>query len=118
MRENRIRTLWAASKAAVNGWLAIPNVFSAETMAHAGWDALTIDMQHGVVDYDAALSMLTAISTTSVAPVVRVPWLHHENARCGRLWHHLPDGEHPRRRRALRLRHALPASGQPQLRPD
>src|SRR5215210_2609830 len=75
MRENRIRTLWAAGKAVVNGWLAIPNVFSAETMAHARWDALTIDMQHGVVDYDAALSMLTAISTTSVAPVVRVPWL-------------------------------------------
>ena len=75
MRENRIRTMWAAGKAVVNGWLAIPNVFSAETMAHAGWDALTIDMQHGVVDYDAALAMLTAISTTSVAPVVRVPWL-------------------------------------------
>jgi 2-keto-3-deoxy-L-rhamnonate aldolase RhmA len=75
MRENRIRTMWAAGKAVVNGWLAIPNVFSAETMAHAGWDALTIDMQHGVVDYDAALSMLTAISTTSVAPVVRIPWL-------------------------------------------
>src|SRR3954467_9765590 len=75
MRENRIRTLWAAGKAAVNGWLAIPSVFSAETMAHAGWDALTIDMQHGVVDYGAAVSMLTAISTTAVAPVVRVPWL-------------------------------------------
>src|SRR5215208_3228546 len=67
--------MWAAGKAVVNGWLAIPNVFSAETMAHAGWHALTIDMQHGVVDYDAALAMLTAISTTSVAPVVRVPWL-------------------------------------------
>ena len=75
MRENRIRTLWAAGQAAVNGWLAIPTVFSAETMAHAGWDALTIDMQHGVVDYGAAVPMLTAISTTSVAPVVRVPWL-------------------------------------------
>ena len=75
MRENRIRTLWAQGQAVVNGWLAIPSVFSAETMAHAGWDALTIDMQHGVVDYDAALPMLTALSTTSVAPVVRVPWL-------------------------------------------
>lgn len=75
MRENRVRTLWASGKAAVNGWLAIPSVFSAETMAHAGWDALTIDMQHGVVDYADAVSMLTAISTTSVTPLVRVPWL-------------------------------------------
>ncbi|EHL95565.1 HpcH/HpaI aldolase/citrate lyase family protein [Acetobacteraceae bacterium AT-5844] len=75
MRENKIRTLWAQDKAVVNGWLAIPSVFSAEVMAHAGWDSLTIDMQHGAVDYGAALTMLTAISTTDTVPVVRVPWL-------------------------------------------
>src|SRR5215813_605730 len=75
MRENRIKTLWQKGEAAVNGWLAIPNVFSAETMAHAGWDSLTVDMQHGVVDYQAALAMLTAISSTSAIPMVRVPWL-------------------------------------------
>jgi hypothetical protein len=61
--------------AAVNGWLAIPNSFSAETMAHQGWDSLTFDMQHGVVDYQAMVPMLQASSTTDTVPVVRVPWL-------------------------------------------
>jgi 4-hydroxy-2-oxoheptanedioate aldolase len=75
MRENRLRSLWAADSAAINGWLAIPNSFSAETMAHQGWDSLTIDLQHGVIDYQAAVTMLTAISTTPTVPVVRVPWL-------------------------------------------
>ncbi len=75
MRENRIRTIWKAGGAVLNGWLAIPTAFSAETMAHQGWDALTIDLQHGVVDYQAAVNMLTAISTTNTVPVVRVPWL-------------------------------------------
>jgi 4-hydroxy-2-oxoheptanedioate aldolase len=75
MRENRLRTLWKEGKAAVNGWLAIPNGFSAETMAHQGWDSLTIDLQHGVVDYQAMVTMLQAISTTDTVPVVRVPWL-------------------------------------------
>jgi 4-hydroxy-2-oxoheptanedioate aldolase len=75
MRENRLRTLWAEDKAAVNGWLAIPNGFSAETMAHQGWDTLTIDLQHGIVDYQAMVGMLQAISTTATVPVVRVPWL-------------------------------------------
>ncbi len=75
MRENRIRTIWEAGGAAVNGWLAIPSCFSAETMAHQGWDSLTIDMQHGVVDYQTAVDMLTAISTTGVMPMARVPWL-------------------------------------------
>jgi 4-hydroxy-2-oxoheptanedioate aldolase len=75
MRENRLRTLWKNDQAAVNGWLAIPNSFSAEVMAHQGWDSLTIDLQHGVIDYAAMVTMLQAISTTATVPVVRVPWL-------------------------------------------
>lgn len=75
MRENRLRTLWSQGQAAVNGWLAVPNSFSAEVMAHQGWDSLTIDLQHGVVDYSAMVPMLQAISTTPTVPVVRVPWL-------------------------------------------
>ena len=63
-REQRCARLWKAGGAAVNGWLAIPNSFSAETMAHQGWDSLTIDLQHGVVDYQAMVPMLQAISTT------------------------------------------------------
>ena len=75
MRENRLRTLWSEDKAAVNGWLAIANSFCAETMAHQGWDTLTIDLQHGVIDYQAMVGMLQAISTTATVPIVRVPWL-------------------------------------------
>ena len=44
-------------------------------MAHQGWDSLTIDLQHGVVDYGTMIPMLQAISTTATVPVVRVPWL-------------------------------------------
>ena len=75
MRENRLRTLWQQDRAAVNGWLAVPRSFSAEVMAHQGWDTLTVDMQHGVIDYAQMVGMLQAISTTSTVPVVRVPWL-------------------------------------------
>ncbi|HSV58862.1 MAG TPA: aldolase/citrate lyase family protein [Variovorax sp.] len=75
MRANRLRELWSSGGAAINGWLAIPNSFSAETMAHQGWDSLTIDLQHGVTDYQAMLGMLQAISTTATVPIVRVPWL-------------------------------------------
>ncbi|WP_395686278.1 HpcH/HpaI aldolase/citrate lyase family protein [Caenimonas koreensis] len=75
MRANKLREIWKAGGAAVNGWLAIPNSFAAETMAHQGWDTLTVDMQHGVADYQAMVTMLQAVSTTSTVPVVRVPWL-------------------------------------------
>ncbi|MFM7505551.1 MAG: HpcH/HpaI aldolase family protein [Rubrivivax sp.] len=75
MRENRLRQLWREDRAAVNGWLAIPSAFAAETMAHQGWDTLTVDLQHGVVDYPAMVGLLQAISTTPTVPIVRVPWL-------------------------------------------
>lgn len=75
MRPNLLRKIWSEGKVAVNGWLAIPNGFATETMAHQGWDSLTVDMQHGVVDYQAMVGMLQAISTTNTVPIVRVPWL-------------------------------------------
>lgn len=74
MRENTLKTKWARGEATVNGWLSIPSSFSAEVMAHQGFDSLTVDMQHGVVDYQVAVTMLQAISTTPVIPLARVPW--------------------------------------------
>src|SRR5918911_151717 len=74
MRENTIRTIWQRSGCVVNGWLSIPDGFAAEVSAHQGWDSLTIDLQHGLVDYQAAVRMLQGISTTPVIPLARVPW--------------------------------------------
>ena len=58
----------------LNGWLHIPSTFGAEVMAHAGYDSLTIDLQHGASDFAGALGMMQAISTTEAVPFVRVPW--------------------------------------------
>lgn len=74
MRENKVRSVWQAGGAVVNGWLHIPDSFAAEVMAHQGWDSLTIDLQHGPVDYQASLGMLQAISTTDTTPLARVSW--------------------------------------------
>jgi 4-hydroxy-2-oxoheptanedioate aldolase len=74
MRENTIRTIWQAGGAVLNGWLSIPSSWTAELMAHQGWDSLTVDTQHGLIGYDVALPMLQAISTTSTMPLARVAW--------------------------------------------
>ena len=74
MKKNKLREIIKSGKAIINGWLQIPNSFSAEVMAKQGWDSLTIDMQHGVVDYSNALQMLQAISTTETTPLARVNW--------------------------------------------
>lgn len=74
MRANHVRKLWAEGKAALNGWLHIPSAWSAEVMAHQGWDSLTIDMQHGMMGMETAIQMLQAISTTDTVPMARVNW--------------------------------------------
>ena len=74
MRKNRLKEIFKSGKSAVNGWLQIPNSFTAELMANQNWDSLTLDMQHGVIDYHNALGMLQAISTTQVVPMARVNW--------------------------------------------
>ena len=74
MRINKLKQMFKKGEPIVNGWLQIPSAFSAEVMAHQGWDSCTIDMQHGVIDYQNALNMLQAISTTEVTPLARVNW--------------------------------------------
>jgi len=74
VRENKLKSIWARGEAVVNGWLSIPSSFSAEVMANQGFDSLTVDMQHGVIDYQVAVTMLQGISTTGAMPMARVPW--------------------------------------------
>lgn len=74
MRENRIKCIWREGRAVLNGWLHIPSSYAAELMAHAGYDSLTVDLQHGASDFNNALAMMQAISTTETVPMVRVPW--------------------------------------------
>ncbi|MDP6875858.1 MAG: aldolase/citrate lyase family protein [Alphaproteobacteria bacterium] len=74
MRANNVKDIWAKGGHVVNGWLAIPSSVSAEIMTHAGFDSVTVDLQHGLVDYQASVGMLQAISTLDVTPMLRVPW--------------------------------------------
>jgi len=76
MQQNKLRQKWEAGQCALNGWLSLPCALSAEIMARQGWDVITIDMQHGMVDYAAMTAMLTAVNAAGDTPVlVRVPWL-------------------------------------------
>lgn len=71
--KNRLKHLWEQGKLTLNAWLTIPSAWTAEVIAYAGFDAVTIDMQHGLMDYQIALAMLQAISTTTVVPLARIP---------------------------------------------
>ena len=71
---NNLLKIWGENKPVINSWLSIPNSFTAEAFGKMGWDAITIDMQHGQSDYSTSISMLQALSSSTSTPMVRVPW--------------------------------------------
>jgi 4-hydroxy-2-oxoheptanedioate aldolase len=72
MRKNLALAKWRAGEPTIGGWLSLANTHVAELMAHAAFDWLCIDLQHGLIDYGDLTHMLPAISTTEVTPLVRV----------------------------------------------
>ena len=71
MRENRARRVWDEGGVVVSGWLHNPSTYSAELMATFPYDALLVDLQHGMIDFQMAFSMLQAMSAHDVTPFVR-----------------------------------------------
>lgn len=76
MRVNAIKARIASGQTVINAWLSIGSSYSAEGMGHAGFHAVTIDLQHGMMGFSEALHMLQAISSTPAIPLVRVPELN------------------------------------------
>ncbi|MCB1740106.1 MAG: 2,4-dihydroxyhept-2-ene-1,7-dioic acid aldolase [Gammaproteobacteria bacterium] len=74
MRKNKLREIWKSGANTINGWLGIPNSMSAEIVANAGFESVTIDMQHGCVPFPSVVPMFQAICTTDAVPMIRVPW--------------------------------------------
>src|SRR5258707_5312960 len=71
---NKLKARLKSGKAVVNAWLAMPSGFSAEVMAECGFDSVTVDMQHGVQDYQSMVQCSQAMNGHPVTPMVRVPW--------------------------------------------
>jgi 2-dehydro-3-deoxyglucarate aldolase len=56
----------------VGSWLTIGSTVVAEIMAQAGYDWLTIDMEHSAITLDIAQEMIRTIELSGVSPLVRV----------------------------------------------
>ncbi len=64
----------ASGGKAINGWCSIPSTVTAEIVARAGYDTVTVDLQHGLIDYQMGLAMLQAVDGQGMPTLCRVPW--------------------------------------------
>lgn len=72
---NKLKQIWGTGGVALNTWLHIPSGYSAELVAKAGWDSVTVDLQHGVQDYMSLVHCLQAMQAHPIVPLARVPSL-------------------------------------------
>jgi 2-dehydro-3-deoxyglucarate aldolase len=56
----------------IGSWITIGHTIIAEIMARAGYDWLTIDMEHSAITLDAAQELIRVIELCGVTPLVRV----------------------------------------------
>ncbi len=73
MRPNLVQQRFRAQQPIVNAWLSMPGSYSAEVVARQGYHAVTVDLQHGMMDFETAMAMLQAIGATDAVPLVRCP---------------------------------------------
>jgi 4-hydroxy-2-oxoheptanedioate aldolase len=62
-----------AGETLLTAWSAIPDALVAETCARAGFDAVTLDMQHGFHGVDSVLRGIGAVRLGGAPAIVRIP---------------------------------------------
>jgi len=69
-----VRRRWAAGEVAFNAWSTFPGVVSATILANAGFDAVTVDLQHGEITAAGLGEAVEAIERADAVPFVRLAW--------------------------------------------
>ena len=58
MRPNSVKRLLKAGKPAVGTWLSLGSVTAARFLARMGWDWLTVDVEHSLVNVETTTHIL------------------------------------------------------------
>lgn len=66
-----------AGEPVYGGWLGSANATVAELMAHAGFDFLILDQEHGAGSLETAIGVMRAVEAAGCPLIVRVPWNDH-----------------------------------------
>ena len=67
------KKIFTKKKKIINAWIHIDSISSAKVMAKAGFDAITIDLQHGMFSFEKCRDIIQVIEKYEVFPIVRVP---------------------------------------------
>jgi len=70
--KNPLKTKLQNNQLTIGSWITLGSINIAEIMAQAGFEWLTIDMEHSVITIDVAQNLIQVIDGCGVVPLVRV----------------------------------------------
>lgn len=81
MKQNVVKQKIRRGEPTIGTWLSLSSVIAAERMAVAGFDWLTVDLEHAPTNWETAMAMCAVIGAQGCAPWVRIPSATDENIK-------------------------------------
>ena len=72
MVQDTIRSAAQDGRLLFNGWAMLGSAHAVEVYGQAGWDTITLDMQHGAIGHESMVACLTAAQVAGLPGLVRV----------------------------------------------
>jgi 4-hydroxy-2-oxoheptanedioate aldolase len=78
MRTNPVKKTLTAGQPSFGTWLSLGDLFATRVLARLGFDWLTLDLEHGAIDWSQAAMIFAAIADAGGVPLARVPKGNHD----------------------------------------
>ncbi|MBM3846277.1 MAG: 2-dehydro-3-deoxyglucarate aldolase [Verrucomicrobia bacterium] len=81
MKKNEVRAKLKRGEPSIGTWLNLPDPMATSLMARAGFDWLTVELEHSPTSYETATAQLAIIAGCGCAPFARVSFNTPENIK-------------------------------------
>jgi 4-hydroxy-2-oxoheptanedioate aldolase len=81
MRANPVKKALRDGQPSVGTWLSLGSIVAARFLARAGFEWLTVDIEHSLVDWETATHMFAAIADAGCTALARVPSNRHDHIK-------------------------------------
>jgi 4-hydroxy-2-oxoheptanedioate aldolase len=81
MRSNPVKQALKAGQPSFGTWLSLGSITAARFMARAGFNWLTTDIEHSLVDWETATHIFASIADAGCTALARVPANRHDHIK-------------------------------------
>ena len=78
MKSNPVKEKLRTGQPTFGTWLSLGDLYATRVLARAGFDWLTLDIEHSAIDWSCATTLFAAVADAGCVPLARVPQGSHD----------------------------------------